>query len=131
MDTKRGGKKSAASGRLIKVLDLQQKVPRASPVVAAHVAGDLNVLGDIPSNSFGYSKKWHCTNDSEFLSLINSKSPLPRQRSWQGFRLSFLLITKVISELGKSHFRWDSGSDLGEWGKVLEVMACILQTPRN
>ena len=93
-------KKSAAAGRLLRFLAFQQLVTRASPLVAAHLAGDLNVLGDIPSRSFGYSKQWHCTNDSEFLTLTNSKFPLPRQRSWKGFRLYFVLSTKVISELG-------------------------------
>ena len=100
MDTKRGGKNSAAAGRLLRVLALWKRVERASPLVAAHVAGDLNVIGDIPSCSFGYSKQWHCTNDYEFLSLINSKLPLSHQCSWQGFRLSFALSMKVISELG-------------------------------
>ena len=70
---KRGAaKKSAAAGRLLRVLDLQKKGPRYLFLVAAYVTGYLNVLGDIPSCSFGYSKQWHCTNDSEFLSLINS-----------------------------------------------------------
>ena len=64
------------------VLALRQRVIRVSLLVAAHVAGDLNVLGDIPSRSFGYSKQWHCTNDSEFLSFINSKFPLPHQRGF-------------------------------------------------
>ena len=61
------------------------------------------MLGKIPSHSFGYYKQWHCTNDSEFLSFIISKLPLPRQHSWQGFHLSFALSMKVISEL------WDKG----------------------
>ena len=52
--TQRGAaKKSAAAGRLIRVLDLRKRVAKASPLVAAHVAGDLNVLGEIPSRSFG------------------------------------------------------------------------------
>ena len=110
--TQRGAAKtSTATGRLLRVLALQKRVARALPLVAEHVAGYLNVLGDIPSCSFGYSKQWHFTDDSEFLSLVNSKFPLHRQRSWQGFRLSFELITKVISELGKRHLRWKSGSD--------------------
>ena len=100
MDTNRGEKKSAAPGHLLRVLALCKQVARASPSVAAHVAGDLNVLGDIPYRSFGYSKQWHCTKDSEFLSLINSKLPLPRHHSRQGFRLSFVLSKKVIFELG-------------------------------
>ena len=120
----RGGrlqKKSVAVGRLLKVLALQQRLARASPLVADHVAGNLNVLGHIPSCSFGYSKQWHCTNDSEFISLIHSKLSLPHQRSWQVFRFSFELSTKMISELG------EKTSPMGEWkririiGRALEV----------
>ena len=96
--TQRGSaKKSAAVGRLLRVLDLWQQVARASPLVAEYVARDLDVLGDIPSLSFGYFKKWNCTNDSECVSLINSKFPLPQQHYWQGCLLSFALSSKVIS----------------------------------
>ena len=56
--TQRGAAKtSAAVGCLLRVLALQQLVARVSPLVAAHVTGDLNVLGDIPYRSFGYSKQ--------------------------------------------------------------------------
>ena len=75
---------------------------RASLLVDAHMAGYINVIGDIPSFSFGYSKQSHCTSNSEFLSLINPQLPLPHQRSWKGFCLSFELITKFISELGEN-----------------------------
>ena len=44
----REAKKSAAARGLLRVLVLQQRVARASLLVAAHVAGDLNVFGDIP-----------------------------------------------------------------------------------
>ena len=99
--TQRGAsKKSAAEGRLFRVSDLRQRVTRASPLVAAHVAVDLNVIGDIPSRSFDYSKQWNCTNNHEFLSLINSKFPFPHKRFWKGFRPSSTLTTKVISKLG-------------------------------
>ena len=112
---RRTAKKSAAAGRLIRVLYLRQRVARASLLVAAHVAGYMNVLGDIPSISFGYSKQWHCTNDSEFLSLINSKFPRTHQRSWQGFRLSFALSAKVIYELGTK------ASPMGEWKQLHRI----------
>ena len=115
MDTKGGAKKSASAGRLIRVLALQQRVARASLLVAAHVSVDLNVIGDIPSCSFVYSKQFHCTNDSEFLSLINSKFPLPHQRYWQGSRLSFAFSTKVISELGTK------ASPMGEWKRLRQI----------
>ena len=45
---------STAAGHMLRVLDLQQQVERASSLVAEHVVGDLNVLGDIPSRSIGY-----------------------------------------------------------------------------
>ena len=93
-------KKSAASGSMLRVLSLRQRVARESPLVATHVAGDLNVLGDIPYRFFGYSKQWNCTNDSGFLSLIKFKFPLPHHRSWKDFHLSFALGKKVISEFG-------------------------------
>ena len=94
-------KNSAAAGRLLRVLALRKRVTRASPLAATHVSGDVNVLGNIPSCSFGYSKQWHCSNNSEFLSLIHSKLLLPHQCSWKVFRHSFALGTKIISELGK------------------------------
>ena len=101
MDTKGGEKRSAAAGHLLRILVLRKLVARASPLVHAYMEGYLNVIGDITCCSFGYYKQRNCTNDPEFLSLINSKFLLPHQRSWQGLRLSFVLSTKVISELGK------------------------------
>ena len=113
LSTHRGAaKKSAAAGRLFRVLDLLERVERALPLVAVHVSGYLNLLGDIPFSYLGYSKQWHCTNDSEFLSLIKSKFPLPYQCSYQGFRLSFALSTKVISEFGKKAYL------IGEWKRL-------------
>ena len=71
--TKKGGrKKSSAKGRLIRVLALRQRLAKSSPLLDVHVAADMNMIGDISSCSFGCSKQWYCTNDSEFLSLINS-----------------------------------------------------------
>ena len=56
--TQRGvAKNSAAAGRLIRELALHKLVARASPLVAAHVSGDLNVIGDIPSRSFRNCKQ--------------------------------------------------------------------------
>ena len=111
--TQRGGSEnSAAEGRLLKALDLRKRVSIASPLVPAHVAGDLNVFGDTPSCSFGYSKQWNCTNDYEFISLINSRISLPNQSYWQGFCLYFVLSTKVIPELGIKAY------PMGEWNRL-------------
>ena len=91
--------KPSSERRILRSPALQQQVARASPLVSDHVTGELNVLGEIPSHSFGYYKQWNCTNDSKFLSLINYQFPLPHQRSCKGLRLSFALSTKVISDI--------------------------------
>ena len=102
---KGAAKKSSASGSPLRVLYSQEPVTIVSPLVVAHVAGDPDVLGNIPYCSFGYSKNFHCTNDSEFLSLTNYQLALPHQCSWQGFRLSFALSTKMISKLAPTQTR--------------------------
>ena len=114
--TQRGAsKKSAAAGCLLRVLDLRQRVARVSPLVAAHMSVYLNMIGDIISCSFGHTIQWHCTNDSEFLSLMKYQLPLPHQRPWQGFHLYFTLSTKVISELGTKEY------PMGEWKKLRRI----------
>ena len=56
--TQRGAaKKYAAEGYLLIVLALRKQESRASLLVAAHTAGYMNVLGDIPSHSFSYCKQ--------------------------------------------------------------------------
>ena len=55
--TQREAKKSPTAAQLLIALALQQQVGIASPLVAAHVTGDLNVLVKIPYHSFGYSKQ--------------------------------------------------------------------------
>ena len=130
--TQRGAaKKSAAAGRLLRVLALRKQVRRVSPLVDAHVAGDLNVLGDIPSRLFGYSKQWHCTNHSEFISLINFKFPLPHQRSWRGFSLSFALSTIVISDLGTKASPMVEQKRIHRIEKSFGGSGVPLQTPWN
>ena len=116
MDTKGGVKKSAAAGCLLRVLALRKLVAITPPLVDTHVEGYLNLLGEIISLSFGYSKQWHCTNDYEFVSLVNSKFPLSRQHSWQGFRISSVLSTKIISELGTK------ASPMGEWKRLRKIV---------
>jgi hypothetical protein len=43
---------------------------RASPLVTRHIAGVRNMLGDIPSCSYGYKAKWHFVNDIDFLAFL-------------------------------------------------------------
>ena len=94
-------KNSASAGCLHRVLDFRKRVARASQLVATHVAGDLNVIGGIPYRSFGYYKQWHCTDDSEFWSLINSRFPLPHHCSWKGLLPSFVLIYRSDFRVGE------------------------------
>ena len=97
--------------------------------MAEYVAGYLNVFGNIPSHSFGYSKPWHCTNDYEFLSLIKSQFPLLHKLSWQGFRLSFTLSKKVIYELGTKASTLEYWKQLWRIGKRFEGSCVPIANP--
>jgi hypothetical protein len=58
---------------------------------------------------------WHCTADSDFLTLLNSLFPLPLQNSWTGFRLSSKVVMRVISTLRTQH------SDLEGWRRLPRI----------
>ena len=65
------------ANRLLRVLAIWMRVNRASPFATKHLAGVKNMLGGIPSQSFGYNAKWHFENDNDFLAFFNSEFPLP------------------------------------------------------
>ena len=73
---------SKVAGPLLMALAIRPKERGASPLTPLHIAGVQNGIGDIPSRSFGGTPEWHCKTDAEFLTLFNSKFPLPNQISW-------------------------------------------------
>ena len=107
-------KKSASTGRLLRVVAFRQWVARASPLVAAHVAEDLNVLADIPSRSFGYSKQWYCTNNYEFLTLIIPNSHFLVSILGKASVFPSRWVWKLFPSWGQRHIQWESRSDFVE-----------------
>ena len=87
------------AGRLIIALALRQRERRASPLTPAHVAGVLNQMANVASQSFGYRKDWECKSTEEFLTLFDRLFPLPKQNSWQSFHLSSKIVTRVTGAL--------------------------------
>ena len=89
--------KTAAA--LLCILSMRLKRAHALPLIPMHIPGEKNIITDIPSPSFGRKLKWHCTTDEEFLTLFDSKFPLPQQNSWTLCHLSKEICSKVISVL--------------------------------
>ena len=90
---------SPAAMQLIRALALRLHTTRASPLTTLHIAGNSNAMTDVPSRSFGSDPKWHCPSDAQNLTLYNTLFPLPSQESWNHFRLSSAIHTRVLSIL--------------------------------
>jgi hypothetical protein len=91
--------KSKIAAALLRILAVRLECVEASPLTPMHIPGDENAITDIPSRSFGRKAKWHCTTDAEFLTLFDSKFPLPQQNSWTLFHLPKEITSKLISVL--------------------------------
>lgn len=76
-------------------------------------------LMDIPSQSFSSELKWHCTMDTEFLTLLNTTFPLPNQASWTAFHLSSTIVMREISTLQMMDFTGDKWRKLCIKGRLL------------
>ena len=112
-------KHSEIAMQLIRALALRLQLAHASPLTPMHIAGVNNSLTDIPSRSFGSDAAWHCTSDTQLLTLFNSTFPLPRQASWTVYRISSKLATRVISILRMKAFTADEWRRLPEKGRFI------------
>ena len=101
--------RSMVAAQLVRALALQLKVAGASPLTPLHVTGSKNAMTDIPSRSFGSTRKWHCESNDELLTLFNSSFPLPNQASWMVYQPSHAISMRVISILRTRD------STLAEW----------------
>ena len=97
--TKLASKRSTIAGRLIRALAVRQRACHAAPLLTTHIAGDDNLLGDIPSRSFNSTCKWNCPTNKSFLTRFNNTFPLPQQQCWQFYQLPQQIFIRVISEM--------------------------------
>ena len=70
---------------------------------------------DIPLWSFGSVAEWFCENDSDLLTLFNSRFPLPGQGSWTVFWITSKLFMCVTSVL------WMQAIKLKEWRQLPKI----------
>jgi hypothetical protein len=110
---------SRVASQLLRALALRLKIKQVSPLTPLHIPGERNRMTDIPSRSFGSEPKWHCTSDSELLTLFNAEFPLPNQKSWTVFRLSQEIFTKVLSVLRMQPTGTDAWRRLPATGKFV------------
>ena len=97
--TKMTSKNSVVAVAMLRAMSTVLKRARASPLIPMHIPGDQNSISDIPSRSFGRQVEWHCVSDDDFLTLFDSKFPLPNQNSWTMFQIPSALLSKVVAML--------------------------------
>ncbi len=90
---------SLVSAHLIWALALRLKLKGTCPLTPLHIAGEENLMTDIPSRSFGSEPKWCCKSNHDLLTLFNTLFPLPSQNSWTVFQLSSAISMRVTSVL--------------------------------
>ena len=92
-------KHSVIAMQLLRILALRLQLSKASPLTPLHIAGVDNEMADIASRSFGSEGNWLCHNDVDLTNLFTSLFPPPTQTSWNVFRHSSGITTRVISAL--------------------------------
>ena len=112
-------KHSIVAMQLIRALALRLQLNKASPLTTLHIAGVDNALTDIPSRSFGSEPQWHCTSDTELLTLFNTTFPLPHQASWTVYRPSSAIVMRVTSILQMKVFTADEWRKLPPKGQLI------------
>jgi hypothetical protein len=107
--------KSLVAEHFVQALALQLKTKKTCPLTTLHIEGKQNAITYVPFRSFGSNMAWHCTSDSTFLTLFNSMFPLLAQKSWTVFRLSYKVVTRMISTLRMQH------SELDKWRRLPRI----------
>ncbi len=57
---------SLVAEQLIRILALQFNLQKVCPITMLHIAGDQNLMTDIPSCSFGSEHKWHLNRNMTY-----------------------------------------------------------------
>ena len=113
--------RSPIAGRLTRALAMRIHVNQASPLTSLSIAGVDNTMADTASRTFHRNTATNTTfaiNDDEFLLTFNSSFPL-QDHSWQGFRLSSKITSRVFSELK------GEASTLASWRRLTRKGSAI------
>ncbi len=108
-------RRSRVAARLVRALALRLIIQQTCPLTPVQNPGVEHALTDIPSRSFGSVKEWECKSDTNFLTLFNTKFPLPQQASWTVFHFGSKMITHVISALRMM------GITLAKWQRLPRI----------
>jgi hypothetical protein len=114
--TQLASKRSVVAERLIQALALRLKSTHTCPLTPLHIEGIHNKIADIPSRSFG-SNPTMCNSDADLLTLFNNHFPLPQQKSWTVYHLSYAAVMHVTSILQMKPFALDDWRRLPTRGK--------------
>jgi hypothetical protein len=98
---------SKVAKHLIQALAMCLKTNQTCPLTPMHIPGHQHAIADVPSRSFGCYPAWHCTTDSDILTLFNSMFPLHNQQSWMVFHPNYKVAMHVISVLRMQPFKLD------------------------
>jgi hypothetical protein len=98
---------SPISFRLLRGLAMRQRLTKSAPPAIFHVAGVQNILADVASRPVkGVASHFHLLEKNpsamcpdEFLTIFNSKYPLPQDQPWTSVQPPFDLWSSVISTL--------------------------------
>jgi hypothetical protein len=86
-----------------------------------HIAGDQNLMTDIPSHSFRSKPKWHFKSEVGLLSYFKCNFTLPNQTSWPVCQPTSAIATRVISVLQMTPFTLDDWRRLPLAGKNIGI----------
>ncbi len=106
---------SMVSAHLIRALALWLKLNWTCPITPLYIAGEENLMTDIPSRSFGSKPYWHLRSNSNLLTLFNNLFPIPSQNSWTVFQISSEVGMRMTSVLQMMDFTLD------EWQRLPQV----------
>jgi hypothetical protein len=117
---------SLVAEQLVRVLALWFNIQKVCPITTLHIAGNQNLMTNIPSRLFGSEPKWHFKSDSDLLTFFNHTFTLPNQNSWTVCQPTSAITTRVISVLQMTLFTLDdwrqltgAGRNIGPTGKSM------------
>ncbi len=116
---------SLIAEQLIRVFALCFNLQKVCPITTLHIAGDQNLMTDIPSRLFGSEPKWHFKLENKSLTFFNCNFPLPKQNLRTVCQPTSAIAMQVISVL------WTQPFTLEDWRRLPAAGKNIGPTGKN